>query len=176
MNTANADQIRSQTNRKMLLHWQALKDKLGQTPERNKLDPLDLKQDLLHHMFLTKVSLDPFAVKILVQGEYITQRAGQSLIGKTIDRENFGDGWEQVLSVYRRVVETEHPICTREKQVGANGWVIEAEVLHLPLLGPEGMVSYVAGSLDRLDLMDRTDGSTGSPENWNVTDEVEFDV
>lgn len=169
------DRIRSQINRDVLLHWRALTDRLSRRPQRADLDPLDFRQELLHHMFLAQVERGPFAVKILLQGEYITQRAGQTLIGKYIDKSSFGEGWETVLTVYRRVFNTGHPICTRERQMGPNGWLIEAEVLHLPLVNDAQDVVYIYGSLDRIDLSDLTDGSTGSPDEWDVTDYLEFD-
>jgi|GEM_PF-6506828 hypothetical protein len=167
--------VMSPVNRGVLSYWRGLARDEGEAfnvPARKVLDPLDISPALLPHLFLSELAADPFSVRIRLQGQYLSDRAGQSLVGRFIDADSFGENWQEVLGIYRQLVESRCPIVTRERHIGAQDWAIEAEVLHLPLLGADGAIGFVFGALDRVDLRDdvttAAQGRLGRSEQWEI--------
>lgn len=166
--------VQSDINRRFLDYWRSLRGEGGSIPSRDAFDPVVVPRDVLDHLFLTEISRDPFGVRILLQGSFITTRGGQSLRGQHIGPDTFGAGWEDILGLYRRVFTQERPIRSKEQHTGANGWKMVSEVILAPLSDAEGAVGFVVGSLDRLkDLAES--GAAGRTDTWAILDVDDVD-
>ncbi|NMM43161.1 PAS domain-containing protein [Rhodospirillaceae bacterium KN72] len=166
--------VQSDINQRFLDYWRSIRGAGGSIPARADFDPVSVPRGVLDHLFLTQISPDPFRVRILLQGSFITTEGGQSLRGKDVGPDTFGAGWEEILGLYRRVAMQGRPIRSKERHTGAHGWKILTEVILAPLSDDEGAIGYVVGSLDR--LKDRTErGAPGRTDTWSVLDVADVD-
>ena len=166
--------VQSDVNRRFLDYWRSLRGVGGAMPTRADFDPIAVPRGVLDHLFLTEISPDPFNVRILLQGGFITMRGGQSLRGRDVGPDTFGAGWEDILGLYRRVAAQGRPIRSKERHTGAHGWNMLTEVILAPLADENGAVGFVVGSLDR--LKDAPEGGApGRTDTWAILEVDDVD-
>ena len=145
------DRLTSTVSRDIVAFWRAL-PRQGRVPRRAAVDPSGIPSRLLPHVFLCGVARDPFRVTVRLQGTFLNDQTGQrNMTWREIDRDHFGAGWDRILSVYREVCLSEKPIATHERVTLADGREIVNEVVHLPLAAEHGDISFVFGTLDRIE-------------------------
>lgn len=124
-------QIRSPMLRAIHAYWES---KRGGRPmsSRDELDPLELGR-LLPYVALADVEHDPLRLRWRLLGTHITRALGRDSTGKYFDEIYPGTLFEDVMAVYRRVLELRRPV----RHHGLPSFFQKAfasyESIHLPL-------------------------------------------
>jgi len=138
-------------------------------PLYKDFSPEDLPNQLWKNLFITSVDHDPFKVKFLYQGMYITDQLGQHFAGLEMSKDLFGDAFDEIEKLYLQTYEEKQPVLSRELVTSKSGISTLNEVIHVPFFDNEGKVCHICGAIETLDIPETTtDITEDSPENWHV--------
>lgn len=102
------DQIVSGSVRQLLDWWQAMAGSAG-IPDRNQLDPCDLKL-LLPNIMLSDVETSPFRIRFRLVGTRVAEASGIDFTGKFLDEIRPPAPGEPWLDEYRRAFAQRAPL------------------------------------------------------------------
>lgn len=153
-------------NKQFIEYWfkKAADDKL----DYKSFLPEDLPNQLWRNLFITEITYNPFQVKLIYQGLFITEELGQYFIGSVLDESIFGENASDILALYRQTCDNKRPIVSQEEMTANTGLQTIIEVLHTPLFDAWGKVSHVVGTIDRLCSSGSLDDTEAVPKEWNV--------
>lgn len=137
--------------------------------------PEDLPNQLWRNLFITEITYNPFKVKLIYQGLFITEELGQYFIGSVLDESIFGENAADILALYQQTCDNKRPVVSQEEVTANTGLQMIIEVLHTPLFDASGNVSHVVGTIDRLCSTEPLDGAKAVPKQWNVEKISEVD-
>lgn len=170
---ANVDGPTLAKNKQFIDYWfmKAADDQL----DYKSFLPEDLPNQLWRNLFITEITYNPFQVKLIYQGLFITEELGQYFIGSVLDESIFGENASDIISLYQQTCDNKRPVVSQEEMTANTGLQTIIEVLHTPLFDPAGNVSHVVGTIDRLCSTGPLDGVRAIPKQWNIEKISEVD-
>ena len=122
-------------------YWQSKLDGRPMPP-RDALDPLELGR-LLPYVALADVEHDPLRLRWRLLGTHITRALGRDSTGRYFDEIYPGTLYEDVMTVYRRVLEHRRPVRHFGQPTFFNRAFASYESVHLPLSGDGAVIDMI---------------------------------
>ena len=129
--------------RQAVAHWQALRGDRPM-PRRSALDPLDVPA-LLPYSELIEVLDGGADFRYRVVGSEIDRISSGFYTGKRVSEIPQQSPPSQIFTLYGETVRRGQPVCARLPYVGPLDFILDVEVVTMPLTAADGAVAFLWG-------------------------------